>query len=68
MVKSLGAMICFDQKDSTLFDRMVAYLNDKDIVGALHVIHNDTALDALRGIIDRIGGKKLMASVIQVQK
>jgi NADPH:quinone reductase-like Zn-dependent oxidoreductase len=64
MVKTLGATVCFDQKDPTLVDRIVDYLRGKDVAGALHVINDDTALEALCEILDRSGGKKLIASVI----
>ncbi|KAM3068097.1 hypothetical protein ACMFMF_009462 [Clarireedia jacksonii] len=63
MVKTLGAIACFDQNDSTIVDSMVAYLRDKEVVGALHVIHNDNALDALCEILEKVSGK-LIASVI----
>ncbi|PQE15336.1 hypothetical protein CJF30_00011171 [Rutstroemia sp. NJR-2017a BBW] len=64
MVKTLGATVCFDQKDSTLVDRIVDYLRGKDVAGALHVINDDTALESLCEILERSGGKKLIASVI----
>ncbi|PQE19841.1 hypothetical protein CJF32_00008778 [Rutstroemia sp. NJR-2017a WRK4] len=64
MVKTLGATVCFDQKDSTLVDRIVDYLRGKDVAGALHVINDDTVLETLCEILERSGGKKLIASVI----
>ncbi|PQE23508.1 hypothetical protein CJF31_00006142 [Rutstroemia sp. NJR-2017a BVV2] len=64
MVKTLGTTVFFDQKDPILVDRIVDYLRGKDVAGALHVINDDTALEALCEILDRSGGEKVIASVI----
>jgi len=64
MVKGLGASMCFDQSDSTLVDDIVTYLNGKEVVGAYDAISNDSTLNAICEILDRSGGRKLVASVM----
>ncbi|KAB8223474.1 chaperonin 10-like protein [Aspergillus novoparasiticus] len=64
MVKGLGASVCFDQSDSTLVDDIVTYLSGKEVVGAYGAIASDSALNAMCEILDRCGGRKLVASVI----
>ena len=64
MIRSLGASMCFDQGDPTLIDNSVAYLSDKEVVGAFDAINSDLALNSICEILDRSGGKKLVASVV----
>jgi NADPH:quinone reductase-like Zn-dependent oxidoreductase len=64
MVKGLGASMCFDQSDPTLVDDIVTYLNGKEVVGAYDAISNDSTLNAICEILDRSGGRKLLASVM----
>jgi NADPH:quinone reductase-like Zn-dependent oxidoreductase len=63
MIKGLGASVCFDQSDPTLVDDIVTYLNGKEVVGAYSAIASDSALNAMCEILDRSGGRKLVASV-----
>lgn len=63
MVKSLGAKVCFDQSDPDLLEGMVQSLQGRSVVGAFDAIHNDETLVALCEILDRIGQRKLIASV-----
>lgn len=64
MVKGLGASVCFDQSDPTLVDDIATYLSGKEVVGAYGAIASDSALNAMCEILDRCGGRKLVASVI----
>ncbi len=64
MVRGLGASMCFDQSDPTLVDDIVTYLNGKEVVGAYDAISNDSTLNAICEILDRSGGRKLVASVM----
>jgi NADPH:quinone reductase-like Zn-dependent oxidoreductase len=64
MVKGLGASVCFDQSDTTLIDDIVAYLNGKEVVGAYVAIGNDSSFNASCEILDKSGGRKLVASVM----
>ena len=64
MVKGLGASMCFDQNDPTLVDDIVAYFNGKEVIGAFDAISNISTLNAICEILDRSGGKKLVASVM----
>ena len=63
MVKSLGASACFDQKDPTLVEGIVIHLNGKEVVGGYAATINDLILNAMCEILDRSGGRKLLASV-----
>jgi NADPH:quinone reductase-like Zn-dependent oxidoreductase len=63
MVKGLGASICFDRGDPTLVDDIVIYLDGKEVVGAFDAISQDSTLNAICEILDRSGGRKLLASV-----
>lgn len=63
MVKSLGAKMCFDQTDPNLVDGIVQSLQGKSVVGAFNAIHDDETLVKLCEILDRIGQRKLIASV-----
>ena len=64
MVKGLGASVCFDQSGPTLVDDIVTYLNGKEVVGAYCAIADDSSLNAMCDILDRNGGRKLVASVM----
>lgn len=64
MVKGLGASMCFDQSDPTLVDDIVTYLNGKEVVGAYDAVSNDSTLNTICEILDRSGGRKLVASVM----
>ena len=64
MVKALGASACFDQSDAEVVDDVVAYLQGKDVVGAYDAISKDATLSAMCEILDRSGGKKLVAAVM----
>ncbi len=64
MVRGSGASMCFDQSDPTLVDDIVTYLNGKEVVGAFDAISNDSTLNAICEILDRSGGRKLVASVM----
>ena len=64
MVRGLGASMCFDQSDPTLVDDIVTYLNGKEVVGAYDAVSNDSTLKAICEILDRSGGRKLVASVM----
>ncbi|MCJ1434117.1 hypothetical protein MMC27_003483 [Xylographa pallens] len=64
MVRGLGASMCFDQSDATLVDDVVAYLKGKEVVGAYDAISTDPTLNAICEILDRSGGRKLVAAVI----
>ena len=64
MVKGLGAVKCFDQSDSNLVDDVVAYLKGKEVVGAFDAVAHDASLVACCEILDKSGGRKLVASVV----
>jgi NADPH:quinone reductase-like Zn-dependent oxidoreductase len=64
MVESLGASVCFDQTDTNLVDKIVAYLDGREVVGAFDAISNESTLNTICEIIGRSGGRKLVASVM----
>lgn len=63
MVKSMGASACFDQSEPTLLDDIVEGLKGKTVVGAVDAIANDSILESLCEILDRIGTGKLVVAV-----
>jgi NADPH:quinone reductase-like Zn-dependent oxidoreductase len=64
MVKGLGASMCFDQSDPTLVDDIVAYLHGKEVAGAYCAIADDSVLNDVCEILNKSGGRKLVASVM----
>ncbi|KAE8389511.1 hypothetical protein BDV23DRAFT_184420 [Aspergillus alliaceus] len=54
----------YDVRDPTLVDDIVAFLDGKEVAGAYGAITSDSALNATCEILDRSGGRKLVASVI----
>ncbi|KAB8228933.1 zinc-binding alcohol dehydrogenase family protein [Aspergillus alliaceus] len=53
-----------EMRDPTLVDDIVAFLDGKEVAGAYGAITSDSALNATCEILDRSGGRKLVASVI----
>lgn len=64
MVKSAGAKTCFDQSDPSLVNDVVAYMKDKEVVGAFDAISKDSTLSTICEILDRSGGRKVLAGVL----
>ncbi|MCJ1416039.1 hypothetical protein MMC32_002374 [Xylographa parallela] len=64
MVRGLGASVCFDQSEAALVDEVVAYLEGREVVGAYDAISKDATLNAVCEILDRSGGRKLVAAVM----
>lgn len=64
LVKQLGAKECFDQADPALVDHVVRSLEGKYLVGAYDAISKDDTLASVCEILDRAGGRKLVAAVM----
>ena len=56
-------MECFDYSDPTMAESVLEYLKGKDVVGAYDAISTDKSLPHLCEILDRCGGRKLIAAV-----
>ena len=64
MVKSLGAVVCFDRSDPDVVNDIVAYVHGKDVVGAYDGISTDATIPPLCEILEKSGGRKFIAAVV----
>ncbi|OQU94471.1 hypothetical protein CLAIMM_00825 [Cladophialophora immunda] len=67
LVKSVGAISCYDRHSGSVVDEIVADLRGKDVVGAYDAISQKETTIALCDILHRSGGRKLIAAVLPVQ-
>lgn len=64
MVRSAGASMCFDQRYGGLVEGVVAYLEGREVVGAYVAITDDEALRLTCEILEKSGGRKVVASIM----
>ena len=62
-LKELGADEVFDYRSDSVVDDLVAYLNDKDVVGALFTTGST---DDCYAVVDRCEGRKFVSSTLPV--
>ncbi|KEF54040.1 uncharacterized protein A1O9_09835 [Exophiala aquamarina CBS 119918] len=63
MVKSLGAVACFDQSEPDLIEDIVQALKGKAVAGAFDANHNNETLEKLCEILHKVDQRKLIASI-----
>lgn len=66
MLKSIGAAQCFDYRDDKLVGKVVQQLEapKRNVIGALDAISSEKTLHALCEILDQVGGRKFIASIM----
>jgi NADPH:quinone reductase-like Zn-dependent oxidoreductase len=67
-VKSLGATIALDYKSPTVVDDITNNLNENDFVGVYDAIGEDSSLDNISAILDRLDMAVPVASVLPSNK
>ncbi|KAK6218371.1 zinc-binding oxidoreductase [Colletotrichum tabaci] len=67
-VKSLGASTVFDYRSPTVVEKIASILAETDFVGVYDAIGEDSSLDAISAILDRLNKKVPVASVLPSEK
>ncbi|KAF4449176.1 putative alcohol dehydrogenase [Fusarium austroafricanum] len=64
MIQDAGAVKAFDQANSSIVYDISEYLRGKEVVGAFLAVNSEDALKAMCKILDSVGGKKFISSVV----